>query len=160
MSCKTRTEVTGGGKKPWKQKGTGRARSGSSNSPLWRGGGVAFGPKPKKFEKKINVKEKRLALSTALCSTANKTIVVDNLFTHMESPNTKLLKTKLKSLGIVDSTIRTLLITHQSTSHLNLSSRNIPNCQLFDYQTLNLKEVLLAQKIVITEEALTKINKS
>ena len=82
---KTRSEVRGGGKKPWKQKGTGNARSGSSNSPLWNGGGAAFGPKPRSYAHKINVKEKRLALTTALHHNFSKVTVVDNLSQETKS---------------------------------------------------------------------------
>ena len=90
---KTRSEVRAGGKKPWKQKGTGQARSGSKNSPLWRGGGVAFGPRPRSYKKKINSKELKLALQTALYSCNSKIIVINDFTNGIEHPNTCLLYT-------------------------------------------------------------------
>jgi 50S ribosomal protein L4 len=99
-SCKTRSDVRGGGKKPWKQKGTGQARSGSSNSPLWRGGGVTFGPKPRSYEKKLNIKEKRLALRTALYYSMNKVTVIDNIFNSITVPKTKNIASAVRSADI------------------------------------------------------------
>ena len=96
VSTKTRSEVTGGGKKPWKQKGTGNARSGSSNSPLWAGGGVAFGPKPRSYAHKINIKERRLAITTALHHNFSKVTVVETL--PQDKVNTKSTLAELSSL--------------------------------------------------------------
>lgn len=159
VSCKTRSEVIGGGKKPWKQKGTGRARSGSSNSPLWRGGGVAFGPKPKISNKKINSKEKKLALTTALCSFSTKTIVVENSFVTVTTPNTKGIVSKINKLGICTDESRVLLVSHEHNNNLMLSTRNIPNFQLLYSETLNLRDLMLAKKIIITENAISNLTK-
>lgn len=159
VSCKTRSEVTGGGKKPWKQKGTGQARSGSSNSPLWRGGGVAFGPKPRASTKKLNVKEKKLALTTALCSVATRTIVVDNSFVDTPVANTKAFISKLNKLVVSDGTAKILVISHVHNTNFMLSTRNIPNIQLLYPETLNLKDLMLAKKIIITEQALSNLTK-
>lgn len=159
VSCKTRSEVKGGGKKPWKQKGTGQARSGSSNSPLWRGGGVAFGPKPKTFNKKLNVKEKKLALTTALCSVSPRTLVVDNSFMDTQVASTKVFMTKLKKLISLDKNLRILVIAHEHNDKFMLSTRNVPNVQLLYPETLNVKEVMIAKKIIITEQALSNLTK-
>lgn len=159
VSCKTRSEVKGGGKKPWKQKGTGQARSGSSNSPLWRGGGVAFGPKPKTFNKKLNVKEKKLALTTALCSVSPRTLVVENSFIDTQVASTKVFMTKLKKLISLDKNLRILVISHEHNDKFMLSTRNVPNVQLLYPETLNVKEVMIAKKIIITEQALSNLTK-
>ena len=90
VSTKTRSEVRGGGRKPWRQKGTGRARAGSNRSPLWKGGGVIFGPKPRTISLKLNKKERLLSLQTLLYNKRNIISVVDNLETRFESPKTKL----------------------------------------------------------------------
>ena len=156
-SCKTRSEVRGGGKKPWKQKGTGQARSGSSNSPLWRGGGVTFGPKPRLYTKKINLKEKQLALTTALYNSMYKVVVVENSFSKIDQPKTKYFLNLLKKFIPFNDTNRALVITHEVNENLSRSTRNIPNLQLLYSNSVNLKEILLAKHIIITQEALTNI---
>ena len=156
-SCKTRSEVRGGGKKPWKQKGTGQARSGSSNSPLWRGGGVTFGPKPRLYTKKINLKEKQLALTTALYNSMYKVVVVENSFSKIDQHKTKHFLNLLKKFIPFNNTNRALVITHEVNENLTRSTRNIPNLQVLYSNSLNLKEILLAKHIVITQEALTNI---
>lgn len=159
VSCKTRSEVEGGGRKPWKQKGTGRARSGSSNSPLWRGGGVTFGPKPKKSNKKINIKEKQLALTTALCTNSNKITVVDNTFNNITKPNTKTFLNNIEKIIEINKESNTLIVMHESNANILLSARNIPNIEILYPKTLHLKAVLLAKTILITEEALSNLTK-
>ena len=156
-SCKTRSEVRGGGRKPWKQKGTGQARSGSSNSPLWNGGGVTFGPKPRDYYKKINIKERQLALQTAIYNSKNKTIVVDNAFNHKDKINTKECLISLTKLVSVDPSKKVLIVVDEPNKNLNLSLRNIPNTQLLYANTLNLRDILLAKDIIITESALLKL---
>jgi large subunit ribosomal protein L4 len=156
-SCKTRSEVRGGGKKPWKQKGTGQARSGSSNSPLWRGGGVTFGPKPRKYEKKINLKEKQLALTTALYNNMYKVVVVENSFSDLSQPKTKDFLSLIRKFVPFNNTNRALVITHEANENLTRSARNIPNLQLIYSNSINLKEILLAKHIIITQDALTNI---
>jgi large subunit ribosomal protein L4 len=156
-SCKTRSEVRGGGKKPWKQKGTGRARSGSSNSPLWRGGGVTFGPKPRLYNKKINDKEKQLALSTALYNSSNKLIIIKDSLDTLTKPSTKEVLNILEKLTPINKGNKTLLIVNTNNKNLLLSVRNIANLQLLYPTTLNLRELLLAKSVIITESALLNI---
>jgi large subunit ribosomal protein L4 len=155
---KTRSEVRAGGKKPWKQKGTGQARSGSKNSPLWRGGGVAFGPRPRSYAKKINSKELKLALQTALYSCNNKITIVNDFTDTVEQPNTKILLAKLNK--VVNLKEKTLLIIKEPNKNVSLSMRNVSNMSLLYSNTLNVKEILLANKIVITEDALENIQKN
>ena len=157
-SCKTRSEVRGGGRKPWKQKGTGQARSGSSNSPLWNGGGVTFGPKPRLYNKKINIKERQLALSTAFYHSMHKVVVVENSFNSISTPKTKNFVSTLEKIIPRESTARSLVIVHESNTNLTLSIRNIPNVQLLYANTVNLRDLLLAKHILITEKALTHIS--
>lgn len=159
-SCKTRSEVRGGGRKPWKQKGTGQARSGSSNSPLWNGGGVTFGPKPRLYSKKINIKERQLALSTALYHSMHKVIVVENSFNSSNTPKTKSFISRLENIVPKESNSRSLVIVHETNNNLSLSVRNIPSVQLLYANTVNLRDLLLAKHILITEKALTHITQS
>jgi large subunit ribosomal protein L4 len=157
-SCKTRSEVRGGGKKPWKQKGTGNARSGSSNSPLWNGGGVAFGPHPRSYAKKINIKEFRLALNTAIQNRFDKTIVVEDFGFSLEFPKTKkLIELLHKVTNIRSSSEKTVIILSELNDNLNLSLRNLSNVTLLRSNTLNVKDILLANKIIITDKALKNI---
>jgi large subunit ribosomal protein L4 len=155
---KTRSEVRAGGKKPWKQKGTGQARSGSKNSPLWKGGGVAFGPRPRSYKKKINSKELKLALQTALYSCNDKIVIIEEFANLLDKPSTKTLLTKLEN--VINPSSRTLLVLNEPNKNITLSSRNVSNLTLLYSNTLNVKDILLAKKIVITANALENIQKT
>ena len=156
VSTKTRSEVAGGGKKPWKQKGTGNARSGSSNSPLWTGGGIAFGPKPRSYGKKINVKERRLAITTALHYNFSKVTVVDNLAQNAVST-----KSALQNLSpVMDFSSpkeKKLIITDEHDKNLALSVRNVRNLKLTAANAINVIDLLEPDQILVTESALKHI---
>lgn len=155
-SSKTRSEVRGGGRKPWRQKGTGRARAGSIRSPLWRGGGVIFGPKPRDYEIKMNRKERRLALRTALQSRSADLIVVQDFAEHLSRPKTKELITAFTRWGI-EAGAKVLLILPENQENVYLSGRNVENLKIINADGLNAYDIVLADKIVTTAEALTKI---
>lgn len=155
-STKTRSEVRGGGRKPWRQKGTGRARAGSIRSPLWRGGGVIFGPKPRDFNLKLNRKERRLALRTALVSRIDDLIVVEEFSEQLSRPKTKELVAALARWGAAPEN-KALLILSEIAENVNLSARNIENLKLIAADQLNVFDLLHADKIVITPSALEKI---
>ncbi|AKG23511.1 50S ribosomal protein L4 [Calothrix sp. 336/3] len=155
-STKTRSEVRGGGRKPWRQKGTGRARAGSTRSPLWRGGGVIFGPKPREFDLKMNRKERRLALRTAFAGRAEDLIVVEEFGDQLSRPKTKELVAAIARWGSEPGN-KTLLILPERTENIYLSARNIENLKLMIADQLNVFDLLHADKIVITASALEKI---
>lgn len=155
-STKTRSEVRGGGRKPWRQKGTGRARAGSIRSPLWRGGGVIFGPKPRDFNLKMNRKERRLALRTAFASRAEDLIVVEDFSEQLSRPKTKEMTAAITRWGI-NPEEKILLILHEKQEMVYLSVRNLPKLQLILANNLNVRDVLKADKIVTTSSALAKI---
>ena len=155
-SSKTRAEVRGGGRKPWRQKGTGRARAGSIRSPLWRGGGVIFGPKPRDFSTKMNRKERRLALRTAFSSRIEDTIVVENFVNELDRPKTKEVVAALERWG-VNSDDKVLLILREVSDNVNLSTRNIAKVKLIKATNLNVVDVLHANKIVVSKDALEQI---
>jgi large subunit ribosomal protein L4 len=155
-STKTRAEVRGGGRKPWRQKGTGRARAGSIRSPLWRGGGVIFGPKPRDYEIKMNRKERRLALRTALSSRAEDIVVVEDFGEQLSRPKTKELVAAIARWG-VEPPAKVLLILLERTENICLSARNIANLKLISATQLNVYDLLNADKIVATASALEKI---
>lgn len=157
-SCKTRGSVQGGGKKPWKQKGTGRARAGSNSSPLWKGGGVIFGPSFKKYEKKINSKEKQLALKIAFYKNAYKLVVVENFFRNMPTlTKTKSMLCYIQQFISFKNTKNLLLVSEDNNKILSLALRNVSTLQILSTETLNLRDFLLARRVLITEEALVKI---
>ena len=155
-STKTRSEVRGGGRKPWRQKGTGRARAGSIRSPLWRGGGVIFGPKPRDFSTKMNRKERRLALRTAFSSRVEDIIVVESFGAELERPKTKEVLAALDRWGI-ESDSKVLLILKDVTDNVNLSTRNIAKVKLIKATNLNVVDILHANKIVVSKDALEQI---
>jgi large subunit ribosomal protein L4 len=156
VSTKTRAEVSGGGRKPWRQKGTGRARAGSNRSPLWRGGGVTFGPKPRDFSVKMNRKERRLALRTAFQSRVDDLIVVEAFADKFERPKTKELLEALGRWG-ADVNGKILLIISEKQELVYLSARNIENVKLITATNLNIHDLLAADQIVITSPALEAI---
>ncbi|MGI0485335.1 50S ribosomal protein L4 [Pantanalinema rosaneae CENA516] len=155
-STKTRAEVSGGGRKPWRQKGTGRARAGSNRSPLWRGGGVIFGPKPRDYEKKMNRKERRLALRTALQSRVDDLVVVQDFADQLPQPKTKELAKALAGWGIQPGA-KVLLIVAERNETVYLSARNIANLRLISANNLNVFDLLAADQIVATTSALSQI---
>ncbi|MBD0339346.1 MAG: 50S ribosomal protein L4 [Microcoleus sp. Co-bin12] len=155
-STKTRSEVRGGGRKPWRQKGTGRARAGSIRSPLWRGGGVIFGPKPRDFEVKMNKKERRLALRTAFQSRTEDIIVVEEFAEQFPRPKSKELLSAIARWGIEPDT-KVLLILPEPQLNVYLSGRNIELVNVILATSLNVYDVLAADKIIVTSTALAKI---
>nr|YP_009497377.1 ribosomal protein L4 [Biddulphia biddulphiana]AWT40090.1 ribosomal protein L4 [Biddulphia biddulphiana] len=155
-STKTRSEVRGGGRKPWKQKGTGRARAGSNRSPLWKGGGVIFGPKPQKIILKLNKKERKLALQTLLYNKRNLILIIDNLETVLETPKTKTFLNICKNCSL-NLNQKILVIVSEKTKFLKLSTRNIKNIKLISASNLNTLSLLKAKQILITSSAITYI---
>jgi large subunit ribosomal protein L4 len=155
-STKTRAEVSGGGRKPWRQKGTGRARAGSTRSPLWKGGGVIFGPKPRDFSIKMNRKERRLALRTALQSRSEDLIVVEDFADHLPRPKTKELMQAMSRWG-VEADSKVLMIVAQRNDNVYLSARNVSNVRLISANNLNIFDILAADQLVATQSALTMI---
>ena len=151
---KTRSEVSGGGRKPWRQKGTGRARQGSTRAPHWPGGGVVFGPHPRSYAIKMNRKERRLALKSALAYKAieSNLIVLDKL--ELASNKTKDMKALLKSL---DVNCKVLIVVEELTDNLILSSRNLKNVILLTTDEVNTYDVVYADKMIITESAVKKL---
>ncbi|HEY9891652.1 MAG TPA: 50S ribosomal protein L4 [Candidatus Sericytochromatia bacterium] len=155
-STKTRAEVSGGGRKPWRQKGTGRARAGSNRSPLWRGGGVIFGPKPRDYNLKMNRKERRLALRTVFQSRVEDLIVVEDFAEQLSQPKTKEFLGAMIRWG-VPAEAKVLLILPEMAEMVYLSSRNIPTVKLISANNLNVYDLLNADKIVTTNTALAKL---
>ena len=154
LSTKTRSEVRGGGKKPWRQKGTGRARAGSSRSPLWKGGGVIFGPKPKKITLKSNKKEFQLALRTLLFNKRESLVVFDNF--EIENCKTKeFLNLISKADKNLDS--KTLIVLSNANDPIQLAVRNIPTVETVLATSLNIKALLRAQQIFLDETTLNLI---
>ncbi len=153
---KTRSEVSGGGKKPWKQKGTGRARAGSLRSPLFRGGGVIFGPKPRSYETSLPQKARKLALKSALSAKFdNITIVKD--FSDITEPKTKVMVKVLKDLKAEGKVLIIADITSDDNKNLVLSARNIPSVKLLLPSNLNVKDLVEADTIIATESAINSI---
>ncbi|NJK66380.1 MAG: 50S ribosomal protein L4 [Microcoleus sp. CSU_2_2] len=153
---KTRSEVRGGGRKPWRQKGTGRARAGSIRSPLWRGGGVIFGPKPRDFEVKMNKKERRLALRTAFFSRTEDIIVVEEFAEQFPRPKTKELLSAIARWGI-EPDRKVLLILPEPQPNVYMSGRNVELMNVILATSLNVYDVLAADKIIVTSTAIAKI---
>ena len=147
-------DVAGSNKKPWKQKGTGRARAGSCASPLWRGGGVVFGPKPRDFSKKVNTKTKQLALRKALSERlkAGDVVVVDDF--KLGSAKTKDFVGVLAALELKGTA---LIVAHDPDKNLTLASRNIPNVALATSDSLNTYDVLRPDKLIFTKGAFEKV---
>ncbi|THG21782.1 hypothetical protein TEA_023179 [Camellia sinensis var. sinensis] len=156
-STLTRGEVRGGGIKPYPQKKTGRARRGSQRTPLRPGGGVVFGPKPRDWTIKINRKEKRLAISTAISSAAVNTVVVEEFGDRFEKPKTKEFIALMKRWGI-DPKEKSLFLMTEVSENVKLSSRNIGTLKMLTPRTLNLFDVLNSDKLVFTQAAVDYLN--
>lgn len=153
-STKTRAEVRGGGKKPWKQKGTGRARVGSSRNPIWRGGGIAFGPKPRNYSYTLPRKVRRLALKSALSSKVkDSNIIVVDLLTF-EEPKTKLMLGTLESLNAAE---KTLVVTADGDVNVYKSARNIPGVKSLRADYINVFDILKYDTLLMTRDAVARV---
>ena len=153
QKAKTRSEVSGGGRKPWRQKGTGHARQGSTRSPQWAGGGVVFAPVPRDYSFKLNKKEKRAALKSALTSKVQdkKLIVVDEL--KFDEIKTKSFANVMKNLNVTKG----LVVLAENDANVVLSAKNIPTVQTTLTNTLNVYDVMKAGTVVLTKDAVAKM---
>ena len=153
QKAKTRAEVRGGGRKPWRQKGTGHARQGSTRSPQWTGGGVVFAPVPRDYSFKLNKKEKRAALKSALTSrvTDGKLVVVDEL--KLDEIKTKKFQAVMDNLKVS----KALVVLGDMDKNVILSARNIPNINTAQVSTINVYDILKGDTLVLTKDAVAKI---
>lgn len=151
---KTRAEVRGGGRKPWRQKGTGRARQGSIRSPQWVGGGIVFGPTPRSYAYKLPKKVRRLALKSALSTKVKESelVVLENL--QLEAPKTKEMVGILKNLSCDR---KALIVTAGENDNVALSARNIPNVSVLKATEVNVVDLLKHDKVVFTKDAVAKV---
>ena len=154
QSTLTRTEVAGGGRKPWRQKGTGRARQGSTRAPQWTHGGIVFAPKPRDYTVTLNKKVKRLAMKSALSSKVqdNEMVVVDSIAT--EGYKTKKIAEMLKALG---SEKKALIVLSEVDAQVIASAANIPGVKTAQVNTLNVYDILNADKFIVVKDAVSKI---
>ena len=155
-STLTRSEVRGGGRKPYKQKGTGRARQGSIRTPLRPGGGIIFGPKPRKYNLEMNRKERRLALRTALMSRIPDAKIIKDFGSKLEVPKTSEIVALLKRVGIA-SDVKTLIILKNPSEIIKRSIKNLEKVKLISADQLNVFDLLNANSLVIGEDALSTI---
>lgn len=153
-STKTRSEVSGGGIKPWRQKGTGRARQGSTRAPHWRHGGVVFGPHPRDYDKKMNRKERRLALKSALAYKAidNELVVVDSF--KLETSKTKEVVGILNNLKVSKNV---LIVVDELDENMVLATRNLSNVILLEANEINVLDIISSDYMVVTEKAIKMI---
>ncbi|MBB2184289.1 50S ribosomal protein L4 [Lachnospiraceae bacterium MD1] len=153
QSAKTRAEVSGGGRKPWRQKGTGHARQGSTRSPQWKGGGVVFAPKPRDYSFKMNKKEKALAIKSALTSRVNesKFFVLDDI--NFDEIKTKKMKAVLDNLKIE----KALVVLDKKNDNVQLSARNLPKVRTVLSNSINVYDILKYDTLVLTKDAVAQI---
>lgn len=153
QKAKTRSEVSGGGRKPWRQKGTGHARQGSTRSPQWTGGGVVFAPTPRDYSFKMNKKEKRIALQSALSSKVNenKLIVVDEI--KFDEIKTKKFQAVLDNLKVS----KALVVLNENDKNVVLSAKNIPTVQTALTNTINVYDILKYNTVIVTKAAVATI---
>ena len=153
QKAKTRSEVSGGGRKPWRQKGTGHARQGSTRAPQWTGGGVVFAPVPRDYSFKINKKEKRAALKSALTSRVqeNKLIVVDEL--KLDEVKTKKFAEVMKNLNVE----KALVVINENDQNIVMSAKNIPTVKVAQTNTINVFDILKYSTVVVTKAAVATI---
>lgn len=151
---KTRSEVSGGGKKPWRQKGTGRARQGSTRAPHWIKGGIVFGPHPRSYDKKMNRKERRLALKSALAykNIAKELIVIDNF--NLENAKTKDAKQALENLKVSKNV---LIVVNELDDNIILATRNLKNVNLLQANEINTLDIVAADNMIVTVDAVKTI---
>ena len=154
QSALTRAEVSGGGRKPWRQKGTGRARQGSTRAPQWTHGGIVFAPKPRDYSYGLNKKSRRLALKSVLSAKVQESnlVVIDSI--KMDAPKTKEFAAFLNAVGV---TGKALVVTAAADENVIKSGRNIPGCQVTYANLINVYDVLNAKKLVVDKAALQKI---
>ena len=153
---KTRGEVKGGGRKPWRQKGTGRARAGMRNSPIWRGGGIVFGPKPHLYDREMNKQERRQALRGALTLKRREGQITVLERISLEKIKTRALKQLLDRLGLTDA----LIVVAEPDSKLKLSARNLPGVKVLLCAGINVRDVLNYRHLVLTRAALEQIQEA
>jgi large subunit ribosomal protein L4 len=153
-STKTRGEVSGGGRKPWRQKGTGRARQGSTRSPLWRGGGVALGPKPRNYAYKLPKKVRRAALCSALSMKTQEGLlkVIEHL--DLPTPKTRQMVGLLRDLGVEKAAV---ILLADDTPNIQLAARNLPEVKVLRVEAVNIYDLLAHDYLICTRQALMKL---